>query len=126
MSEFYDEMILVANELITEFGRNVSFQEFSKNITDANKPWKGGTEIIEQVDDVPACFVPLAGSDLGKLGISEELLKRTDQIALVAPVQENLERMHAILDDGVRYKIDWIKTLRPATQTVLYVIGVTR
>jgi hypothetical protein len=66
--------------------------------------------------------------DLGKYGIDDELLKRVEQVALVAGLTSALDLglFHQIVDKSTVWKIDWIRTLAPADTTVLYAIGVKR
>ena len=126
MSEFYDEMIAVAQELIEEFGRPVTLQKLGKATTGSPTPWTGpGSPTVIESLPVAACFVPPSGLDLGKLGITDDMLKRVSQVALVSPIQENLERMDTLLDNVV-YKVEWVQVLKPADQTVLYAFGVKR
>lgn len=125
----HSKFAATATRLISKHGRFITMQTLSATAADPTKPWKGaGTPTVaSQVANVPAVFVPSYGSDLGRTVVSEELLKRVEQIALVAPLQEGLETMHLIIDtDGQVWKIDWAQVLKPADKTVLYVIGVTR
>lgn len=127
MSE-YDASVAVAINLIRKKGRIVTLQKMSAASTDPNKPWKGqGSPVVESsVPEVPSCFVPHTGSNLGFISVASELLKRSEQVALVAPIAEGLEVNDRILDNGVTWKVDWVQVLKPALQTVLYVFGVSR
>lgn len=125
----HTEFVVLAQELILEEGRLVTFQKLGAGPADANKPWKGAgaPTVVSQVASVPAVFVPATGSDLGRMVTDEELLKRVEQVALVAPVQEGFDSFHRILDtDSQLWKIEWMQVLKPASQTILYVVGVKR
>lgn len=124
----YDASIAVALRLITQKGRLVTLQKMSNASTDPDKPWNGsGLPSVEsQVNNVPACFVPHMGSNLGFINIDTELLKRSEQVALVAPTQEGLEVNNVVLDNSITWKINWVQVLKPGLQTVLYVFGVSR
>lgn len=125
----YDAFVALANRLIPKKGRLIMLRQLSAAATDPTKPWKGtgAPTAARSVPDVPAVFLPASGSGLGKDIVSEELLKKVSQVALIAPVQEGLEVMHEIVDtDGTIWKVDWAQVLKPALQTVLYVFGLTR
>lgn len=123
----YTEFVQLAQELIAENGRNVSLQKLDATATDASKPWKGPgvpTVLVERA--LPAVFVLASGSGLGRNIVKDELLDRVEQVALVPPTDVSVEDFHVILDDGVRWNIDWAQALRPGQMVVLYVFGVKR
>lgn len=124
----YDEFVELANELLTEAGRVVVMQKLAAKGTDSTKPWNTSSiNVIDEVTDIPAAFFPASGSDLGLKVITEEMLKRCEQVALVAPIQEGLELMTRMIDsDNSVWKLEWVQVLKPAEQTILYVIGVKR
>jgi hypothetical protein len=127
MATDYVEFVQLAQELIAENGRVVTFQKFAATAVDGNKPWKGaGTPTIAQTKTIPAMFVPASGSGFGRDIVTEELLNRVEQVALIAPTDVSLEDFHVILDDGVRWNIDWAQVLKPGATIVLYVFGVKR
>ena len=127
MATDYTEFSQLAQELIAENGRDVTLQKLDATATDASKPWKGaGAPTVAQSKAVPAVFVPASGSGLGRDIVKEELLDRVEQVALVAPTDVSLEGFHIILDDGVRWNIDWAQVLKPGPTVVLYVFGVKR
>ncbi len=118
----------LATRLITKNGRLITMQRLSSTAADPNKPWNGpgAPTVASAVPNVPAVFVP-PGGGLGRDIVTEDLLQRVEQVALIAPLQEGLETMHRIIDtDGQAWKIDWVQVLKPADKTVLYVVGVTR
>ena len=121
--------IALAQRLITKNGRSVTFQRLSATAADATKPWKGpGTPTVAQTQAVDAVFLPANGSvDLGKLGIDKELLKRVEQVCMVAGITgTDLSTFSTILDSSSRFKIDWYRELKPSDGVVLYVFGVSR
>ncbi len=125
----YDAFAALANRLILKKGRKITLRQLSAVATDPTKPWKGtgAPTAAGTLLNVPAVFLPASGSGLGKDIVSEELLKKVTQVALIPPLQEGLDVMHEIVDtDGTIWKIDWAQVLKPATQTVLYVFGLTR
>ena len=124
----YDASIAVAIRLITKKGRAVILQKMSNASSDPAKPWRGqGLPVVESsVPNVPACFVPHQGSDMGFISVDVELLKKSEQVALIAPIAEGLEVNDRISDNGITWKVDWVQVLKPGLQTVLYVFGVSR
>lgn len=111
--------------MIEKHGRDVVFQELSNVPADSDKPWNGTNLIPIDLLTTKACFVPFRGFELGSNFIDEELLKRCDQVLLVAPTV-NLDNTSLIVDNGVQYKVDWIRRLKPAEVILLYAFGVTR
>lgn len=121
--------IALAQRLIQKNGRTVALQLLSSTAADATKPWKGAaTPTVAQTQSASAVFLPASGSmDLGSLGIDKELLKRVEQVAMVAGLPgTDLASFTTVLDGSSRFKIDWVRTLKPSDDTVLYVFGVTR
>lgn len=127
MATDYTEFVELAQELISENGRQIRIQKLDATAADTSKPWKGaGTPKVGTERTLSAVFVPASGSSLGRGIVKEELLDRVEQVALVAPTDVSLEGFHIILDDGVRWNIDWAQALKPGPMVVLYVFGVKR
>lgn len=125
----YDKALALAQRLIAKKGRAVSLQRLTSTPTDASMPWKGqGSPVVEQTLAVQAVFLPHTGTiDLGKyLEITEDLLKRCEQVALIAGSTVDLTTFHQFLDAGSTWKIEWMRELKPGDLTVLYVFGVKR
>lgn len=127
MATDYNDYIQLANELIAENGRSVTFQKLSSTPVDPAKPWKGaGTPTVTQSKEVAAVFVPAQGASLGRDIVNEELLSRVDQVAIVAPTDVPLHNFNVVIDEGVRWNVNWVQELKPGSLTVLYVFGVNR
>ena len=126
----YSEEVETAVELLQENGKLISLQILGTESSDPSKPWKGVdfADIAMEYKDVPAVFVPIIGKDLGIMIADQELLKRSKQVAIVAPVAENLEdKINRIKDtDGTIWKVIWSQCLRPANETILYYFGLMR
>ena len=117
--------------LIDKYGRECILQRLSAVATDVNKPWKGvGTPTVAEQLSVKAVFVSASDSagntGLGLEFIDKELLKRADEVILVAPNAIDLQSFNIVLDTGVRWRIEWMKVLKPADQVLLNVFGVKR
>lgn len=123
----HDEFRILAIELIEAEGRTITLRELSAAAGDPNKPWNGpGVPTAVRTVAVHGVFVPAAGSSLGRNITTDELLKEVEQIALVEPSEEGLERMHQIVDGGTIWKVEWAQVLKPADVTLLYLFGVKR
>lgn len=122
----YDKLAATARRLIAKTGRGVTLLQLSSEAVDPDKPWKGpGKPTVEKEKDIIATFVP-ASSGLGRDLVDEELLKRADQVALIAPTDEDLEAYTSIRDNNVEWKIEWMQVLKPAEQVLLYIAGMKR
>lgn len=123
----YTELAALAQELILESGRTVKVQKLSSAAADATKPWLGaGAQTVTTERSLPAVFVPASGGGLGRELVDEELLKRVQQVALIAPTDIDLESFNCIEDNGSKWRVEFVQVLRPANVTLLYVFGVMR
>ncbi len=126
----YDEFVTLANELLLESGTLVTLQQLGSISEEPTKPWKGSeqTDIAMEYKNVSAVFVPIIGKDLGIVINDKELLKRTKQVAICAPIAEGIEdKINRVKDrNDVTWKVIWAQCLRPAEQTILYYFGIER
>lgn len=123
----YADFIALAQRLIALRGRTCSLVKMSAAAADPTKPWNGPgapTELARA--DVIGCFVPKSGTDLGQGFISKEQLKRCQEVVLVAPGEEDYTAFGVLLDDAVRWKVEWVQVLKPGPVPVLYALGVSR
>lgn len=120
-------------------GRTVTFKRLDRNPADAQRPWRGATDPRANPDATSsqvAVFVPAsvasASGLLGRRSESDQLIARTDQVALVAPgaaSTEDLATFDAVDDqDASEWKITFVETLAPSDINirVLYVVGLRR
>lgn len=123
----YTSSKTLATTLIGDFGRSVTIQKFSANVSDAERPWLGpGQPVVETSKTVKAVFIPPISLDWGKASITDEMLNRVEQVAMVETSDVNLLDFTCILDSGVRWMINWAQELKPGDVTVMYVFGVKR
>lgn len=124
----YARAVAFAQKLIGKNGRLVTMQRLDATAADADKPWKGpGVPTVAQSVDTKAVFLPHTGQDdLGKFLVDAELLKRAEQVVIVAAGTDDLEPFNQLSDTGVVWLIDWIRTLRPGDTSILYAIGLKR
>lgn len=128
MATDFTEFVALAQELIADNGRPVSLVQMSAAAADPDKPWNGPgtpTELL-RVDNVPACFVPPSGSGFGRDIATPEQLARCEQVVLIAPGAQDYSAIGVVVDDGVRWKVQWTTVLKPGPLTVLYAFGVKR
>lgn len=125
----HSEFVLLAKEMIREEGRTIRLQFIGSSAIDQSKPWKGQAyDNVEKELVAGAVFVPVVGRDLGTIVKDQDLLKKAKQIAIVEPVEEDLEeKVSRIKDiDGTMWRVVWCQCLKPATQTILYVMGLDK
>lgn len=120
----YAELVAVAQSLISATGRQVTFQRLSTTAADLTKPWNGtGSPTVQVSATLFATFVPATGSGFGREFVSEEMLKRVEQVCLVAPNANNMSTFNTIVD-GATWGIEWVYELKPGATTLLWAIGV--
>lgn len=125
----YTEFVELAVELIEESGRAVTVRTLSGVAADITKPWKGAgaPTTLTEVTNVLAVFLPAQGTDFGRKLVDAELLKRCEQVMLVAPhPTATYEGAHVVIDGGSTWKINWMQVLKPGPVITLYCIGVSR
>lgn len=116
MAEFYDEMAIVAAELINEFGRELTLVKESRTPEDPDKPWRG-------TDDSGAVSVTVKGAVVGFDDdlVDGDMIRRGDLDAWVEPkAGHDFSEFDYVLDEGRRLKIMSTRTIRPANTTVAY------
>lgn len=121
-----------ARRLVKKFGRNMLYRQLGDTVSDPAKPWKGQTDqkSTPEQEDRTLPTVPVDPDSARKLGmttIDDDLLKRTNQILIVAPDENatyDLRDFNVVVDEGITYKVLFSERLRPATLTLLYFIGV--
>lgn len=125
----HTEFVLLAKEMIREEGRTIRLQLIGSSAIDQSQPWKGQAyDNVEKELVAGAVFVPVIGRDLGTIVKDQDLLKKAKQIAIVEPIEEDLEeKVSRIKDiDGTMWRVVWCQCLKPATQTILYVMGLDK
>lgn len=129
MADFV-ELAGVAETLIAENGRDVTFKRVSRTAGDAAKPWRGPSASPESLT-VRGCFVPPSGSGFGhdEMDSIGSLLRGGNQVILVAAKAvgtAKLEEYDSILDGTDVWKIAQVAVLKPGSVTVLYAVEVMK
>lgn len=127
----YVKLAATATRMIKKTGRDVDIIKLNRTDSDSSKPWRGNTAprtSPEQTVTVKATFVqPDSTTQLGLSTVrADGLLKRSDQIMIVAPTTVNLEDFDEVLDGGTRWGIVGVEVLQPGIVRLLYFIGVKR
>lgn len=125
----HSEFVLLAKEMINDDGRKIRLQILGNTAKDLTKPWKGSSyDNVELEYEAGAIFVPVVGRDLGTIVQDKDLLKKAQRIVIVEPIAEALEeKVTRIKDiDGTMWRVVWCQCLRPATETILYVMGLAK
>lgn len=82
---------------------------------------------MEVSEPARGVFVPPAGSGFGKDLLSENNMKRVEQVCLIGQTPNNIEEYEAILDsDGQLWSTVFVQILKPGDEIVLYAFGVRR
>ena len=109
--------IATAQRLISRYGRPVTLEKLG--------PSSGGKATVSDALQVDAVFV--GPSSLGFEARSSALVRRAEQIALVAPGADvKLDGYERLQDDGTAWAIVGVEVLRPGDQTVLGYLSVKR
>lgn len=129
----YARALAAATRGIQGSGRLVSFVKLPATAADPLKPLHGPAPVDEdnpedRLDDITATFVALGSGTLGIEGISVDLFKNCEQVALVEvpPGGQDLIGYHLIIDGATRWYIRRIQELKPGNVTLLYFVGVAR
>jgi len=124
----YPSLVLVVQDLINTTGRSIKLQQLGGTAEDADKPWRG-TGVPKVIKTISTFGTFVAPTGLDKYGISfisNELLKRCDEVVLVAGAKTDYEGFHQLVDSSTTWRIEWIEKLKPGSVTLLYAIGICR
>lgn len=121
---YYDEDIAMALEMIQEAGQQVQWQKTTTVLIDPERPWLGGNETTT-VHTPFVCFVPEGSGDYGMSQfIPQTEVGKYSTFGLMG-VQDFEPRItDTVLRDGQPLVIETINTLKPASQIVLYILGI--
>lgn len=124
----HTKFVTLAQRLIAANGRDIVLQRLSSVAANAAQPWKGpGTPTVASSYERKGTFLPHTGlEDLGKFLVEDSLLKRSQEVVMVAGGDDDLTVCNQMIDSSKTWKIDWIRELKPGTVTVLYAMGVSQ
>lgn len=124
----YTALAATALRLVKDSGRLVQFRKLNSDPVDNAKPWRGAADPTVGGVTVDAYAVAVPPSSASALGLStsdSDLVKRSEQILIVAPASADLAEFHEVID-GRTWRITGVETLRPADTTLLYFVGVAQ
>lgn len=126
----YTELVSVSRDLIALFGRSVTFVELADVPANPAQPWLGAANprgAPKQTLVLKACIVePRSLSQLGNEALSEDFIKRAQQIALVYSAVELAPFDEIIDSDGSRWTIQELSKLKPGATLLLFFVSVKR
>lgn len=124
-----------AQRLIEANGRSFDLLKSNRDPASASEPWRGPDLSAEpaageggDAQTVTGAFVPL-GSGLGLIATDgdEALVRQIEQVVLVASTSladgTALETYDLVRDDSKVWKIVVVQELRPASQSLMYAVG---
>lgn len=133
MAKFdYEEVRAVAEELITFFGRSLTFVELGDVAGTPSQPWLGAASprgapkqslVLQGVIVEPSSL-----NSNGNNAVSEDFCKKSSQIAIVYSSAE-LAAFDEVVDtggDGSRWKVSALSKLKPGGTILLYFVGLVR
>lgn len=129
MTYDYASDVAFAQEMVAEYGRPVMFLKDDPGAVDAADPLGEPSGDPIEVDNVRAVVVYPSGLvNLGLSVNSRELMKESEQIAIVAPdgVNDFSTFTQMIDTDGSVWAIGKTEVFKPGDTTLLYYIGVNR
>lgn len=124
MPEDISDMVATAQELIAEFGREITLQHPYAGALDPTKPWRGSPGISYNTISVIGVFVK--SKMTAPVG---EILLRGQQTVLVAPTQnaDDLTEFTEVVDtDGTIWIVSSLNEVNPGGTTVLWEFTVKR
>jgi hypothetical protein len=124
----YTKSQALAQKLIEANGREVVFNQLGGAPADPLKPWAGaGPASVVNTVTAKGLFAStsISGKDLGIDVKVLDLLPRVSEVVLVAG-SAGIDDFNFIIDGSVRWRIEWIQTLKPGPTTILYYVGVNR
>lgn len=127
----FERFAATAQRLIDKNGRQVTLVELDGAPATPSQPWKGAADpraAPASTLTLNAVFVePNSANKLGLSAVSNDLIKRSEQILMLAPgIAVDTTIFHLVTDGAVNWKIQGVEVLRPADEIILAFIGVKR
>ena len=123
--------VATAQRLLSKHGRTVTLIGLDEALGDASKPWAGATAPRTEPDnslELSAVFVdPTSARRMGFGLMTEDLVKRTSKVAIVAPgISADLSLYQELLDGTQRLRILTTDVLQPGTEVLLGYVALSR
>lgn len=137
----FTKLAETAQRLVEENGRSVTLFRKSRTPANASEPWRGPDlttpDPAAGIGPVLVCFVPASGGGFGKVLFDEDptIRVKIDQVGLLAAnsIEEltppftaaDVEQCDTLRDGAQVYKIKSVGHLKPATKSMLFVLGLS-
>lgn len=120
----YTRFIATANRLIDKYGMQVTWSKDVLTPVDVTKPWLGSTNV--PTDYTPTiAFIPANGNMYGMEKYRSQIQAgELSLFGLMAPQEFEPELSDTLVRDGDTQVIKWIDEIKPADETVLYIVGI--
>lgn len=123
-------IIVIAQALIEENGREVTFIQHDETAEFVAQPWEGPADARLAPKSIAKMSAMFFDPDtLAKLGITFEatgLLKRAEQIMMVSPGTVDVTIFQEVLDEGTYWKIQEVTVFKPGKLVALAYVAVGR
>lgn len=112
MSAFYDDMLIVATELLAEFGAPVSINVLSDNTYDPVTLTNGET-FTDSIGN--GVTVPISAKEMqNSLVLMGDVKLIIENIALAPTVGSK------VINNGIEYRVEMVEPLNPAGTNLIY------
>ena len=135
----FTRLAATAKKLVEASGRNVTLYKRDRTPANPNEPWRGPDAVPTPPDGqvigpVKVAFVPASGGGFGKILFDgdEALRVKIDQVGLLATTSATalagiteamIEDADTLVDGSTAYKIVTKGHLKPASTSLLFVLG---
>lgn len=131
MSDFYDEMLETVQELLEEFGRDITLIKFGQDPAVVGKPWNdrdvsGDTSIVIRAAIVPPSATKNFGIQSLGSGVRQADLFAISEKIFIVEGPTDVTDYDQVLDNGEYYFIKVSQTLEPGDTLLLSYLGVRR
>lgn len=114
-------------------GREITLVKLDTTPDDPGDPGAGAADPRATPDEsaaLQAAFVPpSSASQLGMRTMDDDLLKRTEEIAIVQPGPDatfDLSEADEVIDGSLRRRVSFVEKLQPGSVVLLYFVGMAR
>ena len=126
MSEFYDEMVEVAKELITEFGTTATWRGINNSASNPSTPWIAGDEVITDTEVVMVFITATKESKETLRYIKGSSVPAGVVVGLMPPYSFTPALKDIVIRDGKQLTIKNIDVIKPADKIVMYTVEFNR
>jgi hypothetical protein len=128
----YTRLAEMAERLVRNNGRSISFVKLNTTPANPSRPWKGPASGGETTLALNGVFVPpntvrqFGLTALGEGTEFKDLVTFSEQIIITAQGDNDLREFTSVVDNGDRWGIIGLQVLKPGSTTLLAFVGVRR